>query len=151
MPRKNYSWEEEPPRRRSAWRWLIWIPLLLALLGALVAGVGLYYMRSEFMTLAAQYDFKRLDRMESASVIYDRKGAQMGKIFIQNRNPVSYDKISPLLVNAVIAAEDQRFWDHDGVDYFGVLRAAQANWTAGRIRQEFCRERCGRRSPPIRY
>jgi penicillin-binding protein 1A len=40
-----------------------------------------------------------------------------------------------LLVNAVIAAEDQRFWDHDGVDYFGVLRAAQANWTAGRIRQ----------------
>ena len=135
MPRKNYSWEEEPPRRRSAWRWLIWIPLLLALLGALVAGVGLYYMRSEFMTLAAQYDFKRLDRMESASVIYDRKGAQMGKIFIQNRNPVSYDKISPLLVNAVIAAEDQRFWDHDGVDYFGVLRAAQANWTAGRIRQ----------------
>lgn len=135
MPRKNYSWEEEPPRRRSAWRWLIWIPLLLAFLGALVAGVGLYYMRSEFMTLAAQYDFKRLDRMESASVIYDRKGAQMGKIFIQNRNPVSYDKISPLLVNAVIAAEDQRFWDHDGVDYFGVLRAAQANWTAGRIRQ----------------
>ena len=135
MPRKNYSWEEEPPRRRSAWRWLILIPLLLALLGALVAGVGLYYMRSEFMTLAAQYDFKRLDRMESASVIYDRKGAQMGKIFIQNRNPVSYDKISPLLVNAVIAAEDQRFWDHDGVDYFGVLRAAQANWTAGRIRQ----------------
>ena len=135
MPRKNYSWEEEPPRRRSAWRWLIWIPLLLGLLGALVAAVGLYYMRSEFMTLAAQYDFKRLDRMESASVIYDRKGAQMGKIFIQNRNPVSYDKISPLLVNAVIAAEDQRFWDHDGVDYFGVLRAAQANWTAGRIRQ----------------
>jgi membrane peptidoglycan carboxypeptidase len=135
MPRKNYSWEEEPPRRRSAWRWLIWIPLLLALLGALVAGVGLYYMRSEFMTLAAQYDFERLDRMESASVIYDRKGAQMGKIFIQNRNPVSYDKLSPLLVNAVIAAEDQRFWDHDGVDYFGVLRAAQANWTAGRIRQ----------------
>jgi penicillin-binding protein 1A len=135
MPRKNYSWEEEPPRRRSAWRWLIWIPLLLALLGALMAGVGLYYMRSEFMTLAAQYDFKRLDRMESASVIYDRKGAQMGKIFIQNRNPVSYDKLSPLLVNAVIAAEDQRFWDHDGVDYFGVLRAAQANWTAGRIRQ----------------
>ena len=135
MPRKNYSWEEETPRRRSGWRWLIWIPLLLALLGALVAGAGLFYMRSEFMTLAEQYDLKRLDRMESASIIYDRKGAQMGKIFIQNRNPVPYDKLSPLLVNAVIAAEDQRFWDHDGVDYLGVLRAAQANWTAGRIRQ----------------
>jgi penicillin-binding protein 1A len=135
MPRKNYSWEEEPPRRRSVWRWLLGTLLVLALLGALVAGAGLFYMRSEFMTLAAQYDLKRLDRMESASIIYDRKGVQMGKIFIQNRNPVAYDKLSPLLVNAVIAAEDQRFWDHDGVDYFGVLRAAQANWTAGRIRQ----------------
>jgi penicillin-binding protein 1A len=131
----NYFWEEGAPRRRSGWRWLIWIPLLLAFLGALVAGAGLFYMRSEFMTLAEQYDLKRLDRMESASIIYDRKGAQMGKIFIQNRNPVPYNKLSPLLVNAVIAAEDQRFWDHDGVDYLGVLRAAQANWTAGRIRQ----------------
>ena len=135
MPRKNYSWEEEPPRRRSAWRWVLWATFLLLLLGALLAGAGFLYFRNEFLALAGQYDFERLGRMESASVIYDRKGAQMGKIFIQNRNPVPYDKISPLLVKAVIAAEDQRFWEHDGIDYLGVIRAAQANWTAGRIRQ----------------
>ena len=76
-----------------------------------------------------------MERMESASLIYDRKGGLMGKIFIQNRDPVAYEKISPLLVKAVVSAEDQRFWEHDGVDYAGILRAAQANWTAGRIRQ----------------
>jgi len=135
MPRKTYSWEEEPPRRRSVWRWLVWGTLLVLLLGAVLAGVGLFSLRSEFMALAGQYDLERLGRMESASVIFDRKGAPMGKIFIQNRNPVPYDKISPLLVKAVVAAEDQRFWEHDGIDYFGVVRAAQANWTAGRIRQ----------------
>ncbi len=87
------------------------------------------------MALAGQYDLGRLERMESASIIYDRKGGLMGKIFIQNRDPVPYDKISAQLVNAVVAAEDQRFWEHDGVDYAGIVRAAQANWTAGRIRQ----------------
>ena len=137
MPRQSYSWEEETPkrRRRTWWRWLILLPLILALIGALIGGVVLWSVRGEFMGLAGQYDMGRMERMESASLIYDRKGDLMGKIFIQNRDPVPYEKLSPLLIQAVVAAEDQRFWEHDGVDYFGILRAAQANWTAGRIRQ----------------
>lgn len=101
----------------------------------MAGGVLIWSARAEFMALAGQYDLGRLERMESASLIYDRKGGLMGKIFIQNRDPVPYDKLSPRLVEAVVAAEDQRFWEHDGVDYAGILRAAQANWTAGRIRQ----------------
>lgn len=138
MPRTKYSWEDDHPpqrRRRSRWQWLLLLPLLLVLLGAAVGAVVLFSVRSEFMGLAGQYDLERLERMESASSIYDRKGGLMGKIFIQNRSPVAYDKISPLLVQAVVAAEDQRFWSHDGIDYLGIVRAAQANWTAGRIRQ----------------
>jgi membrane peptidoglycan carboxypeptidase len=136
MPRQSYSWEDEPPpRRRRIWRWLLLVPFFFLLLGAAVAAVVVLSARSEFMTLAGQYDLSRLERMESASLIYDRKGDQMGKIFIQNRDPVPYEKISPWLVKAVVAAEDQRFWEHTGVDYWGIVRAAQANWTAGRIRQ----------------
>jgi len=111
------------------------VPLLLLLLGAAGATVVVLSARFEFMTLAEQYDLSRLERMESASLIYDRKGGMMGKIFIQNRDPVPYDKLSPWLVKAVVAAEDQRFWEHNGVDYWGIVRAAQANWLAGRIRQ----------------
>jgi membrane peptidoglycan carboxypeptidase len=111
------------------------LPLLLLVAGGAVAAFLLWSVRTEFMALAGQYDLGRLERMESASIIYDRKGGLMGKIFIQNRDPVPYDKISAQLVNAVVAAEDQRFWEHDGVDYAGIVRAAQANWTAGRIRQ----------------
>ena len=137
MPRQNYSWEDEPPRRRRGrwWRWLLLVPLLLVVIGAAIGAFVLWSVRSEFMGLAGQYDLARMEKMESASLIYDRKGGLMGKIFIQNRDPVPYGKISPLLVQAVVAAEDQRFWEHDGVDYMGILRAAQANWTAGRIRQ----------------
>ena len=137
MPRQNYSWEgEKPPRRRRRWwRWLILVPLLLALVAGLVGAAVVWSFRNEFTEMAAQYDMGRMERMESASLIYDRQGGLMGKIFIQNRDPVPYDKLSPLLVKAVVAAEDQRFWEHDGVDYAGILRAAQANWLAGRIRQ----------------
>jgi membrane peptidoglycan carboxypeptidase len=137
MPRKSYSWEKgpRPRRRRGLWKWLLLLPLLLLVAGGAVAAFLLWSVRTEFMALAGQYDLGRLERMESASIIYDRKGGLMGKIFIQNRDPVPYDKISAQLVNAVVAAEDQRFWEHDGVDYAGIVRAAQANWTAGRIRQ----------------
>ena len=85
--------------------------------------------------MARQFDLQRLERMESASTIYDREGAVMGRIFIQNREPVPYDKLPKVLVQAVIAAEDQKFWTHGGVDYLGILRAARANWSSGRIRQ----------------
>ncbi len=136
MPRRNYSWEEEEvPRRRSPWRWLWLVPLLLVLAGVAVAGILGLMVRAEFTEMARQFDLDRLERMESASMVYDRKGGLMGKFFIQNRDPVPYDKLPKVLVDAVVAAEDQRFWSHDGVDYFGIARAAMANWTAGRIRQ----------------
>jgi penicillin-binding protein 1A len=136
MPRRNYSWEEEEvPRRRSPWRWLWLVPLLLVVAGVAVAGILGLMVRAEFTEMARQFDLDRLERMESASMVYDRKGGLMGKFFIQNRDPVPYDKLPKVLVDAVVAAEDQRFWSHDGVDYFGIARAAMANWTAGRIRQ----------------
>jgi membrane peptidoglycan carboxypeptidase len=138
MPRKDYSWEEgdPPPRKkRRWWRWLLLLPLLLLLVAGLIAAVVALSVRAEFTEMAGQFDLDRMARMESASQIYDRKGQLMGKIFIQNRNPIDYEKIPQSLVQAVVATEDQRFWEHQGIDFMGVLRAAQANWTAGRIRQ----------------
>jgi membrane carboxypeptidase/penicillin-binding protein len=136
MPRRHYSWEDDgSPRRRSWWRWLWLLPLLLALTVAIAGGALFMVMRAEFTELARQFDLERLERMESASLVYDRRGELMGKFFIQNRDPVDYDKLPRTLVEAVVAAEDQRFWRHDGVDYLGIARAALANWSAGRIRQ----------------
>ena len=137
MPRNRYSWEETSPRRRKRgiWWWLILAPLLLLLSAGAVGVILFFLVRAEFVRTAGEFDLDRLERMESASMIYDREGELMGKIFIQNRDPVPYERISPLLVQAVMSAEDQRFREHDGVDYQGVARAVVANWTAGRIRQ----------------
>lgn len=137
MPRNRYSWEEAPERRRkkSFWRWLVLFPLLAALAAGAVGVIVFFLVRAEFVETARQFDLDRLERMESASLIYDRKGGVLGKIYIQDRDPVPYDKLPQLLVQAVVATEDQKFWKHGGVDYIGMARAALANWSAGRIRQ----------------
>ncbi|HEY5791892.1 MAG TPA: transglycosylase domain-containing protein, partial [Chthoniobacterales bacterium] len=113
--------------------------LTAALVAALVFGtaglITFEYFRNKYQTIADSFNLKQVERMEAASIIYDRAGKQFGKIFIQNRNPVAYDQFSPLLVDAVVAAEDSSFYSHKGVDWQGVLRAAITNYTSGRIAQ----------------
>ncbi|MFV0415971.1 MAG: transglycosylase domain-containing protein [Chthoniobacterales bacterium] len=91
--------------------------------------------KSKYKERAAQFDLDGIKEMEGASLLYDSNGKQIGKLFIQNRNPVPYDQISPWLVKAVIAAEDNRFYEHEGVDWMGVVRAAIKNYRSGKIRQ----------------
>ncbi|MCP3855184.1 MAG: PBP1A family penicillin-binding protein [Actinomycetia bacterium] len=53
----------------------------------------------------------------------------------ENRKPVTYDAIPQVLIDAVIAIEDERYWLHNGVDVRGVIRAASENATAGGVQQ----------------
>lgn len=105
------------------------------LLGAIVAWVGWIYITTEYERRAGEFNLADMEHMEAASIIYDREGKEMGKIFIQNRHPVPLDKVSPMMVKAVIAAEDNKFYSHDGVDYMGIIRAAIANYRRGKISQ----------------
>ncbi len=104
-------------------------------LGAIVALVTASVLKSKFQARADSFDLAEMEKMEAATLLYDRNGQQFGKIFIQNRNPISYEKIPRLMVDAVVAAEDNRFWNHHGVDYWGIMRAAIANYRSGRKKQ----------------
>lgn len=137
--KKNlYSWER-PGRRGSGkpifLRWWFYSPLVLVVACGLIAWVVWIFMTAQFEKKAESFDLSQMAHMEAASIIYDRQGTQMGKIFIQNRHPVSLAEVSPFMVKAVVAAEDNNFYSHHGVDYFGVLRAALANYRRGKISQ----------------
>jgi penicillin-binding protein 1A len=67
--------------------------------------------------------------------IYTRDGRLIAAIGEQRRIPVTYDQIPKKLVQAFLAAEDDRFFKHHGVDWQGILRAALANARAGGVRQ----------------
>lgn len=114
--------------------WL-WIPLALIASLLIVAFTWAWMEKSKWEERASAFDYRELSEMESASVILDRAGAVLGRIFIQNRDKVPLDKISPELLRAVVAAEDTRFYQHSGVDYQGIIRAMVKNYRAGRTRQ----------------
>ena len=67
--------------------------------------------------------------------IYTRDGRLISSIGEQRRIPVRYEQIPTKLVHAFLAAEDDRFFKHHGVDWQGILRAALANARAGGVRQ----------------
>jgi penicillin-binding protein 1A len=67
--------------------------------------------------------------------IYTVEGALIGEFGEERRLLVSIQDVPALLKQAILAAEDERFYQHTGVDYLGVARAAYANLTQGGRRQ----------------
>jgi len=67
--------------------------------------------------------------------IYSADGKLMGEFGEKRRQPLNYDEIPKHMVNAVVGAEDDRFFEHPGVDYHGLLRAVVVFATTGRKAQ----------------
>ncbi len=67
--------------------------------------------------------------------VYSSDGEILAYWYNQRRWPVPVDKIPKRLVNAFLAAEDSRFYEHRGIDFIGVMRAALKNVEAGGIVQ----------------
>ncbi len=128
-------WDIQPPRKRFYRRPWFLAPLGLGVIVGLAGLIFVLIEKSKLESKAATFDYTRLEAMESASVILDRSGGVMGRMFTQNRYQVTIDQLSPALLTAVVAAEDARFYQHEGVDYKGILRAMIKNWQAGRTVQ----------------
>ena len=57
-----------------------------------------------------------------ASEVYSSDGRLLGRYYIENRSNISFDQISPNVINALIATEDSRFYHHRGIDEIALLR-----------------------------
>ncbi len=70
--------------------------------------------------------FEQLEnpQYDEASVIYDDKGRPFGKYYVENREPIRFDELNPLIHSALIATEDNRFYSHSGVDIPALFRVA---------------------------
>ena len=68
-----------------------------------------------------------------ASEIYSEDSVLLGRFFSQNRTPVTYDEISPIIIRTLVATEDERFYLHHGVDIPGLFAAAK-DMTQGHAR-----------------
>jgi penicillin-binding protein 1A len=99
---------------------------------ALVGGLGAvwYYGRD----LPSVEDLA-VYRPPTVTVVYDQKGRLMGEIYEKRRYVVGLDEMPQHLEDAFLAAEDAAFYEHDGVDYMGIVRAVLRNAAKGRKAQ----------------
>ena len=115
-------------------RQIVRIPLAFLSLGiafafSLAAMVfGAYYFVEPSLPGAEEI---RDVRLKIPLTIYSRDGRLMAQIGEERRTPAAYSDIPLVLVNALLAAEDDRFFDHPGFDYHGLLRAVLNNSLSG--------------------
>lgn len=96
-----------------------WVALIggsLGIVGFLFVTIFYISIRFEFFdTLPTNQELQEIEN-SNASQVYTEDGQLLGKYYRQNRINASLDEISPYLLDALVATEDVRFFDHDGVD-----------------------------------
>jgi len=117
--------------------WFRFLTFPLALIGGLIAAafclvglvVALAYPNLPSLDTLTDYQPKVPLR------VYTVEGVLIGEFGEERRVLVDFQNVPPTLVNAIIAAEDERYYQHAGIDYVGVARAAYANLLTGGRRQ----------------
>ncbi len=123
--------DKTAPSHHPAWtqqvaRWLAWAAAIggggiAALLLAVGIGLAAAYPNLPDVVELADY------RPKLPLRIYANDGELIGEFGEERRNLLPFEDIPPVMVNAVLAIEDARFFEHNGVDYRGMVRAALAN------------------------
>ena len=115
-------------------KWWLFPLLALVMVGGLLAALA---------TLAAVLAYPNLPSLEALTDyrpkiplrVYTAEGALIGEFGEERRALIKIEAVPKLMRQAILAAEDDRFYQHGGVDYLGVARAALANLTAGGARE----------------
>ena len=103
-------------------------------LWAIVIGT-IWYARDIIVAVPAAEELRGIGSMDQATTLFDRADRPAFTIFKEQRIEVPLARVSPHLINAILAIEDQRFYDHNGIDVVRVAGAALSNLREGRRAQ----------------
>ena len=117
------------PSRR--WIFPVLVTLALALLPVILLGLAVMLAYPALPSLEALTEY----RPKIPLRIYSAEGVLLGEFGEERRALVKIAEVPDILKKAVLAAEDDRFYEHGGVDYAGVLRAAMSNFVSGGAKQ----------------
>ena len=115
-------------------RWLAYPIMVLgavAAMGVAVAGFILLLALPNLPSIEALTDYQPKIPLR----VYTSDGVLIGEFGEERRSLVTMAEVPEVMKNAILAAEDERFYQHTGVDYLSVLRAAYSNLLTGGRRQ----------------
>lgn len=123
--------EGAPSRPKRPWRKVLY--------WGSVVGVW-FVILGFFFTLYLAHDLPDLDNLPEPGLeeqirVLDNRGNVLTTYGANYGDTLTYDQIPPLMISALLAVEDRRFFEHGAIDWLGFLRAAFTNVTAGRIVQ----------------
>ena len=101
--------------------------------GGGIAAVFLFFLLANWGVFGAMPTFDQLENPNSnqATEIYSDDNKVIGKFYLENRVNVKFKDLPPHLVNALVATEDERFYEHSGIDARGTARALTAVGQSG--------------------
>ena len=134
---KNWSeWAQKLSWHKKFWFWkFLWVFLLFLI----IAGIWVVAVWMEINVFKNLPDVSQVKDMvfSQATIITDKNGVELYKLFDENREYVEVDKISEDMINAIIAIEDQNYWEHEWLDPWGIFRAAiKGKWWASTLPQQ---------------
>lgn len=114
-------------------RWIlpVLVVLTLCLLPAILLGLAVMLAYPTLPSLEVLTDY----RPKIPLRVYSVEGALLSEFGEERRALVKISDVPDVMKKAILAAEDDRFYEHGGVDYIGVLRAAISNFTSGGAKQ----------------
>jgi penicillin-binding protein 1A len=116
---KLFARRAGPPKKKSGrlWRWG-WKISLVAVVGGGALSVFLFYWG-----WAQTFDMKKVGQMPERNTVLDVDGKIYSRLAGANRLIVTLNEVSPAFIDALLAREDTRFFQHNGIDFYGVGRA----------------------------
>ncbi len=102
-------------------RWVKWLAVLFGLVITFFIGLYVAIYIGVFGKLPTQEDLRSI-KQEQATQVLDKDGLLLGKYYIYDRQPLRYDDFPQHLIDALIATEDVRFYEHNGIDNTSLVR-----------------------------
>lgn len=110
--------ENKAKKKRNIWKKILTAFLILCIIGVLSVAAFFAYV----VISSPEFEEEAFN-VKDQTVIYDINGEIIAKLGTQNRESVTYDQLPQVLIDAIIATEDSRFFQHNGVDLPRFIKA----------------------------